>query len=134
MDDDVLGRAYDSRLMRRLLTYLRPYRGQVAVAVVAIIGHSILDLAPPYLTKVVIDRYIPIGDLGGLSTIAALFLGALGASFLLEYLQTWTMQVIGQRIMFDLRMELVTPSAPARSPLLRPQPRRPPDDEAHHRR
>jgi ATP-binding cassette subfamily B multidrug efflux pump len=108
MDEDVLGRAYDSRLMRRLLTYLRPYRGQVAVAVVAIIGHSILDLAPPYLTKVVIDRYIPIGDLGGLSTIAALYLGALGASFLLEYLQTWTMQIIGQRIMFDLRIELVT--------------------------
>ena len=107
IDDDVLGKAYDSRLMRRLLTYLRPYRGPVILAVVAIIGHSVLDLAPPYLTKIVIDRYIPVGDLGGLSTIAALYLGALIASFLLEYLQTWTMQVIGQRIMFDLRMELV---------------------------
>jgi ATP-binding cassette subfamily B protein len=108
IDDDVLGRAYDGRLMRRLLTYLRPYRRQVAVAVAAIIGHSVLDLAPPYLTKVVIDRYIPTGDLGGLGTIAVLYLAALVASFLLEYLQTWTMQVIGQRIMFDLRMELVT--------------------------
>jgi ATP-binding cassette subfamily B multidrug efflux pump len=108
IDDDVLGRAYDSRLMRRLLTYLRPYRGQVTLAVVAIIGHSALDLVPPYLTKIVIDRHIPVGDLGGLATIAVLFLVALTASFLLEYLQTWTMQVIGQRIMFDLRMELVT--------------------------
>jgi ATP-binding cassette subfamily B protein len=108
IDDDVLGRAYDSRLMRRLLTYLRPYRGQVALAVAAIIGHSALDLVPPYLTKVVIDRYIPVGDLDGLGTIAALFLVALGASFLLEYLQTWTMQLIGQRIMFDLRMQLVS--------------------------
>jgi ATP-binding cassette subfamily B multidrug efflux pump len=108
IDDDVLGRAYDGRLMRRLLTYLRPYRGQVTLAVVAIIGHSALDLVPPYLTKIVIDRYIPVGDLGGLGTIAALYLVALIASFLLEYLQTWTMQVIGQRIMFDLRMELVT--------------------------
>jgi ATP-binding cassette subfamily B protein len=106
-DDEVLGRAYDSRLMRRLLTYLRPYRRQVALAVAAIIGHSALDLAPPYLTKVVIDRYIPAGDLGGLGTIAALYLIALIASFLLEYLQTWTMQLIGQRIMFDLRMQLV---------------------------
>ena len=44
IDDDVLGKAYDGRLMRRLLTYLRPYRGQVLVAVVAIIGHSALDL------------------------------------------------------------------------------------------
>src|SRR5262245_15898414 len=94
--------------MRRLLTYLRPYRSQVALAVAAIIGHSALDLAPPYLTKIVIDRYIPAGDLGGLGTIAALYLVALTASFLLEYLQTWTMQVIGQRIMFDLRMQLVT--------------------------
>ena len=108
IDDDVLGKAYDGRLMRRLLTYLRPYRGQVTLAVVAIIGHSALDLAPPYLTKIVIDRYIPIGDLRGLGTIAALYLVALIASFVLEYLQTWTMQVIGQRIMFDLRMELVT--------------------------
>ena len=108
IDDDVLGKAYDSRLMRRLLTYLRPYRGQVTLAVVAIIGHSALDLAPPYLTKIVIDRYIPIGDLRGLGTLAALYLVALIASFVLEYLQTWTMQLIGQRIMFDLRMELVT--------------------------
>ena len=108
IDDDVLGKAYDSRLMRRLLTYLRPYRGQVTLAVVAIIGHSALDLAPPYLTKIVIDRYIPLGDLQGLATIAALYLVALIASFVLEYLQTWTMQLIGQRIMFDLRMELVT--------------------------
>jgi ATP-binding cassette subfamily B multidrug efflux pump len=108
IDDDVLGKAYDSRLMRRLLTYLRPYRGQVTLAVVAIIGHSAHDLAPPYLTKIVIDRYIPIGDLRGLGTLAALYLVALIASFVLEYLQTWTMQVIGQRIMFDLRMELVT--------------------------
>jgi ATP-binding cassette, subfamily B, multidrug efflux pump len=108
IDEDVLGKAYDSRLMQRLLTYLRPYRGQVILAVVAIIGHSVLDLAPPYLTKIVIDRYIPLGDLGGLRTIAALYLIALITSFLLECLQTWTMQVIGQRIMFDLRMELVT--------------------------
>ncbi len=107
-DDDVLGRAYDSRLMRRLLTYLRPYRAQVALAVAAIIGHSALDLVPPYLTKIVIDRYIPLGDLAGLGTIAALYLIALIASFLLEYLQTWTMQLIGQRIMFDLRMQLAS--------------------------
>ena len=108
IEDDVLGRAYDSRLMRRLLGYLRPYRRQVAIAVAAIIGHSMLDLAPPYLTKVVIDRYIPAGDFGGLGAVAALYLAALVGSFGLEYLQTWTMQLIGQRIMFDLRMQLVT--------------------------
>jgi ATP-binding cassette subfamily B protein len=105
-DDEVLGKAYDSRLMRRLLTYLRPYRLQVAFAVATIIGNSALQLAPPYLTKVVIDRYIPSGDLSGLVTIAALYLLTLIASFAFEYAQTWTMQVTGQRVMFDLRMQV----------------------------
>jgi ATP-binding cassette subfamily B protein len=108
VEDEVLGRAYDSRLMRRLLGYLAPYRSQVVVAVAAIIGHSMLQLAPPYLTKVVIDRFIPARDVAGLGLVAALYMTALVGSFALEYLQTWTMQVIGQQIMFDLRMRLVT--------------------------
>ena len=105
-EEDVLGKAYDARLMRRLLTYLRPYRGQVAVALAAIIAHSLLQLAPPYLTKVVIDEYIPAGDLSGLGLIAALYIGTLLATFALEYLQTWTLQLTGQRIMFDIRMQV----------------------------
>jgi ATP-binding cassette subfamily B protein len=105
-EEDVLGKAYDARLMRRLLGYLRPYQPQVAVAVAAIIGHSLLELAPPYLTKVVIDEYIPAGDLSGLGLIAAVFLLTLAGSFALEYVQTWTMQMTGQRIMFDLRMQI----------------------------
>jgi ATP-binding cassette, subfamily B, multidrug efflux pump len=105
-EEDVLGKAYDARLMRRLLTYLRPYKRQVAIAIAAIVAHSALQLAPPYLTKLVIDRYIPAGDLSGLAGVAGLFLGALVGSFALEYVQTWTMQMTGQRIMFDLRMQL----------------------------
>jgi ATP-binding cassette subfamily B protein len=105
-EEDVLGKAYDARLMRRLLTYLRPYKGKVALAIAAIIGHSLLELAPPYLTKLVIDRYIPARDLSGLGFVAALFFLTLAGSFALEYLQTWTMQMTGQRIMFDLRMQL----------------------------
>jgi ATP-binding cassette subfamily B protein len=106
-DEEVIGKAYDARLMRRLLTYLYPYRGRVAVAASAIVGHSILELAPPYLTKVVIDRYIPSGDLSGLGFIAAVFLLTLAGSFALEYLQTWTLQMLGQRIMFDMRMQVI---------------------------
>ena len=105
-EEDVLGKAYDARLMRRLLTYLRPYRPQVALAIAAIIGHSLLELAPPYLIKLVIDQYIPARDLSGLGTIAIFFLLTLAGSFVLEYVQTWTMQMTGQRIMFDLRMQL----------------------------
>jgi len=105
-DDEVLGKAYDARLMRRLLTYLFPYRAQVALAAGAIISHSILELAPPYLTKLVIDSYIPAGDLSGLGIVAVVFLLTLTGSFALEYLQTSTLQMIGQRIMFDLRMQV----------------------------
>ena len=107
-DDEVLGKAYDGRLMRRLLGYLRPYRPQVAFAVATIVGNSVLQLAPPYLTKTVIDGYIPSGDLSGLAVIAGLYLATLFASFAFEYAQTWTMQVTGQRVMFDLRMQVFT--------------------------
>src|SRR5688572_28709041 len=105
-EEEVLGKAYDARLMRRLLGYLRPYRAQVALAIAAIVGHSVLQLVPPYLTKTVIDTYIPAGDLSGLGLVAVLYLITLVASFALEYAQTWTMQLTGQRIMFDLRMQV----------------------------
>jgi len=105
-DDDVVGKAYDSRLMRRLLGYLRPYKLQVAIALVSIIASAVLQLAPPYLTRLAIDKYIAHQDLSGLPVIAWQFLAVLLASFGLEYLQTWMMQLTGQRIMYDLRMEI----------------------------
>ncbi|MEO7273513.1 MAG: ABC transporter ATP-binding protein [Vicinamibacterales bacterium] len=105
-DDDVLGKAYDARLMRRLLQYLRPYKRSVAVALTAIIAASVLQLAQPYLMKLAIDRYIPSGDLAGLNRIALVFLAVLLGSFMLEYLQTWVLNMTGQRIMFDLRSQI----------------------------
>jgi ATP-binding cassette subfamily B multidrug efflux pump len=105
-DEEVLGKAYDGRLMRRLLGYLRPYRPQVAFAVTTIVANSALQLAPPYLTKTVIDEYIPSGDLSGLTAVAAVYLATLIASFAFEYAQTWTMQLTGQKVMFDLRMQV----------------------------
>jgi len=106
MDDEVLGKAYDSRLMRRLLGYLRPHRQGVAVALVAIVGHSMMQLAQPYLTKVAIDQHILTGNLNGLDRIAMLFLVILLTSFVFEYVETYTMQMMGQRIMYDLRMQI----------------------------
>jgi ATP-binding cassette subfamily B protein len=105
-DDDVIGKAYDSRLMRRLLGYLWPYWRAVVVALLAIVSNSVLQLAPPYLTKVVIDDYIPAGDLSGLAQLAVVYLAVLAGSFALEFSQTWLMQLTGQRIMYDLRMQL----------------------------
>jgi len=105
-EEEVLGKAYDARLMRRLLQYLRPYKAQVALALAAIIAASVLQLAQPYLMKLAIDRYIANGDLRGVDRIAAAFLGILLASFVLEYVQTWTLQMTGQRIMVDMRLEI----------------------------
>ncbi len=105
-DDEVLGKAYDARLMRRLLQYLRPYRSQVLVALVAIVAGGAASLAQPYLIKVAIDRYVASRQLDGLNSLAMLFLGVLVVAFVAEYTQTWTMQLTGQRIMFDLRMAI----------------------------
>ena len=103
-DDEILGKAYDARLMRRLLHYLRPYSRQVALALVAIIAGAAASLVQPYLIKVAIDRYIGTRQLAGLNGLAALYLAVLVAAFAAEYVQTWTMQLTGQRIMFDMRM------------------------------
>ena len=105
-EEEALGKAYDARLMRRLLTYLWPYRRTVAVALVAIIGHSALQLAQPYLTKLAIDSYIATGDLAGLNQIALVFLFVLLGAFVLEYVRTYTLQMTGQKIMYDLRMQV----------------------------
>jgi ATP-binding cassette subfamily B protein len=105
-DDEVLGQAYDARLMRRLLTYLVPYWRQVAVAFAAILAGAAAQLAQPYLIKVAIDRYIAAGRLEGLDRLALLYLAILAGAFAFEYIQTWTMQLTGQRIMLDLRMAI----------------------------
>ena len=104
--DEVLGQAYDARLMRRLLGFMRPHRVAIGWTLVAIIGLSVLQLAPPYLTKVAIDAHIITDELDGLDTLALLFLGVLVLSYVLEYAQTYTLQVTGQRIIFDLRMRI----------------------------
>ncbi len=105
-DDDILGKAYDARLMRRLLQYLRPYWRQVAVALAAILVGGGASLAQPYLIKVAIDQYIATGRLAGLDRLALVYLAVLIVGFGAEYVQTWTMQLTGQRIMFDLRMAI----------------------------
>src|SRR6185295_1937910 len=88
-DDDILGKAYDARLMRRLLQYLRPYWRSVLLAFVAIIIGAGVSLAQPYLMKVAIDRYIATGNLNGLDRLALLYFALLVTSFAAEYVQTW---------------------------------------------
>src|SRR5438477_4539239 len=119
-EEEVLGKAYDSRLMKRLLTYLRPYRWQTGIALGSILLKVGADVLGPYLTHVVIDRYLaPVPGLRtpfdfflsknpftGVGQVALLYVGLLVFSFLLEYLQTYLMQWAGQMVMFDLRSQI----------------------------
>jgi ATP-binding cassette, subfamily B, multidrug efflux pump len=119
-EEEVLGKAYDSRLMKRLLTYLRPYKWQVGIALASILIQSGADVLGPYLTRIVVDRYLaPVRGsrtlfdrflsnqpLVGIAQIATVYAGLLIFSFLLEYLQTYYMQWAGQKTMFDMRAQI----------------------------
>src|ERR1022692_4823990 len=123
-EEEVLGKAYDGRLMRRLLTYLRPYKWHVVVALAAIILKSAADVLGPFLTKIAIDKYLAksptshsyshswIGDrlsdapLTGIAQIGGLYIGILIFTFALEFVQTYLMQWTGQKVMFDLRSQI----------------------------
>ena len=104
-DDDIIGKAYDARLMRRLLGYLRPHWRSVLLGLVVIVATSLLQLVQPWLTKVD-DEHIARGDLAGVGRVAALFLAVLAGVFVLEFAQTWISQTIGQGIMFEMRMAI----------------------------
>jgi ATP-binding cassette, subfamily B, multidrug efflux pump len=120
-DDDVVGKAYDGRLMRRLLTYLRPYKLQTILSAFAIFFKAGSDVLGPYLVKVAVDtymtdatpaklswlaRHLSRAPMTGITQISALYLGALLLTFALEFMQTYLMQWTGQKIMFDLRSQI----------------------------
>lgn len=105
-EEEALGKAYDSRLMGRLLRYLGPYRRRVALAVVMLILASGLEAVGPYLTKVAIDTAIPEGDLTLIAILAGLYALCLVLAMLLGYAQTLLTTWIGQRVMYDLRTEI----------------------------
>jgi ATP-binding cassette, subfamily B, multidrug efflux pump len=105
-EEDALGKAYDARLMRRLLRYLQPYRWKVALGVAMLLVVAALELIGPYLTMVALDRAIPEGDLGLLGILAIAYFGALLFAFALEYGQQILTTWLGQRIMFDLRRQI----------------------------
>ncbi len=105
-EDEILGKAYDNRLMKRLLVYLKPYRFLVALSVLIMLLSSLAQLAGPYITKLAIDNYIAQGDRTGLLHTILGFLGVIVAGFTLQYLQVYMMQYVGQKAMYDLRMQI----------------------------
>jgi ATP-binding cassette, subfamily B, multidrug efflux pump len=122
-EEEVLGKAYDARLMRRLITYLRPYRVVAFFALMAILLYGIFQAVPPYLMKVEVDRYLePSGRqrlpaylarflspnplLGILQIALALLLPTVVLTFFLEFAQSFAMQLVGQKVMYDLRKQI----------------------------
>ncbi|MEO7136463.1 MAG: ABC transporter ATP-binding protein [Gemmatimonadales bacterium] len=104
--DEALDKNYDARLLRRLLVYLRPYRGLTGFAVLLLLAGAGLALVGPALTQRALDIAIPARDTGLLGTLALLFLAALVLEFLVEYGQTLLTTYLGQRVMYDLRMQI----------------------------
>ena len=122
MEEEVLGKAYDGRLMRRLVHYLRPYRGAVLVSLGFLLAQSMAQVVGPLLTQLAIDRYLarpehpkpsPLdpwlaaGPWTGLAQISGLYFAAILIGFLCEFADTYLMQRTGQLAMLDLRRELM---------------------------
>ena len=114
-EEEALGKLYDTRLTRRLLGYLRPYRGRVGLAVGLSLASSMLAIAGPLLLKITVDRFlVPAlasritydAAMRGIGRIVLLYLAALSGRFALDYAQTRMMQRVGQLAMYDLRREL----------------------------
>jgi ATP-binding cassette, subfamily B, multidrug efflux pump len=105
-EDEILGKAYDARLMTRILRYLRPYWKLLAVSFTFILLHTGTQLLGPYITKIAIDRYIANQDIHGLDLMAAAYLGVILLGFIFLFIQTYTTEYTGQRAMHDLRMEV----------------------------
>ena len=105
-EEEVLGKAYDGTLMRRMLKYLKPYRWYVAIGIALSIVVSAMEAVRPYFVKVAVDENIAHGDGHGLLTTTLLFLGLMIVRGIIQYLNTYLTQWIGQRTIFDLRMEI----------------------------
>jgi len=105
-EEQVLGKAYDARLMRRLLAYIKPYRRSAFLAIACLLAGSALSIVQPYLTKIAIDRYIRNHNVAGLNQIALLYSLTLLLVFALSFAETLLINLMGQKIMRDLRMEI----------------------------
>ncbi len=124
MEEEVLGKAYDSRLMRRLITYMRPYKAIIGVSLFLLLVDSFLQVIGPLLTKMAIDRYLvpsahtqlfPFVDrylshdpTTGLTQLSTVYIAVIVLGFVFDFGQTYLMQWTGQRAMFDLRRQLMS--------------------------
>ncbi len=106
-EEEMEAREYDSRLAARLLLYLRPHAGLVLISLGILVMDSFLSIVGPYLTKVAIDEHIARGDVAGLTRVALIYLAALAAGALTQYLRAFLLQLTGQKAVFRLRIQIL---------------------------
>ena len=105
-EEDDLGKIYDRVLMKRLYAYLKPYRLQVVFILFLNLGSTCAQLAGPLLMQIGIDQYIKLGVPDGLSRLALYMLLAMLADFVFSYFEEYRLQMLGQRVMYDMRMAI----------------------------
>jgi len=105
-EDRVDAQAVDLRLLRRLLSYLRPHKALIALALLGLALGTACQLAGPYLIKILIDRHIMAGRFEGMTGWVALYLASLAGAMGFLYLQMLSVSVLGQRIIFAIRKEM----------------------------
>ena len=105
-EDEILGKAYDAKLMKRLLNYVKPYKKYVVLAIIFNIVVAALGPLRPYLTKVAVDDYIANSDYNGLLIISLLLIGVLLFQSFIQYFLTYFTQLMGQKIIYDLRVQI----------------------------
>ncbi len=105
-DDEILGKAYDSRLVGRLATFVAPYWRLVGIASALMLVGAAIELIPPYLVRTAIDGPIAARDFSGILPIFGAYMLVLLAAFGLRYGQTFIMQSVGQRVMVDMRLKI----------------------------
>lgn len=108
VDDEVLGKAYDARLMKRLLGYVKLYKKYVVFAILLNIVVAALGPVRPYLTKIAVDDSIANSDYTGLLYISLLLLATLLFQSFMQYFLTYYTQYLGQKTILDLRTQLFT--------------------------
>ncbi|NJD21139.1 MAG: ABC transporter ATP-binding protein [Melioribacter sp.] len=105
-DDEILGKAYDAKLMRRLLQYVKPYKKYVIIAILMNILVAALGPVRPYLTKIAFDENIKNGDFHGLLIICGILLASLILQAAIQYFLTYYTELMGQKIVYDLRVQI----------------------------
>ena len=105
-EEQDLGKIYDRVLMRRLVSYMKPYRVEVILLACLLLGGMVAQLAGPYLLHLAIDRHIQPRNLDGLEFIAMTMIMVMVAHLVFSYLNEYRMQMLGQRIMNDIRKQI----------------------------